>query len=184
MPLAGLFLILQLGFAILIFYLCIAFVTGAPFVPSTNPTARAMIRLARIKPGMKVYDLGSGDGRLLFLAAEKSATAIGLEINPLLVLYTILRTFIEGSHTSMVQPRWKNFWKTNLGDADVVFVYLLPWRMERLAAKLKKECKKGTTIVSNSFIFPNWKILRQDRKNHVYVFKIEGSHTSITPQRP
>ena len=132
-----------------------------------------MIHLARMKPGMKVYDLGSGDGKLLFLASKKGATAIGLEINPLLVIYATLRAIrIEGSHTSMVQIRWKNFWKANLSDADVVFVYLLPWRMERLAAKLKKECKPGTLIVSNSFIFPNWKILREDKKLHVYVFKV------------
>src|SRR3989344_5032965 len=82
-----LFLTIQLGFAILIFYLCIAFITGAPFVPSTNPTAHAMIRLACIKPGMKVYDLGAGNGNLLFLAAKGGATAIGLEINPLLVFW-------------------------------------------------------------------------------------------------
>jgi len=71
-----------------------------------------------------------------------------------------------------VTVRWQNFWHTNLSDADVVFVYLLPWRMEKLAAKLKKELKPGTLIVSNSFIFPNWKILRQDKATHVYVFRV------------
>ena len=190
MALAVLFLILQLGFAVLIFYLCIAFVTGAPFVPSTNPTAQSMITLARIKPGMNVYDLGSGDGRLLFLAAKKGARAIGLEINPLLVLWTWIKKMLSRRPKTGFNPangvrvRWKNFWGVNLADADVVFVYLLPWRMEKLAAKLKRELKPGTLIISNSFIFPNWKILRQDKKNHVYVFKIEGSHTSITSQHP
>ena len=178
MALAVLFLILQLGFAVLIFYLCIAFVTGAPFVPSTNPTARAMILLARIKQGMKVYDLGSGDGRLLFLAAEKGATAIGLEINPLLVFWTWIRKMVSKRPKTGLNParavtvRWKNFWNADLSDANVVFVYLLPWRMEKLAAKLQKELKPGSLIVSNSFIFPNWKILRQDKARHIYVFKI------------
>ena len=172
-----LFLILQLGFAVLIFYLCIAFVTGAPFVPSTNPTARAMIRLARIKPGMKVYDLGSGDGRLLFLAAKEGARAIGLEINPLLVLWTWIKKMLSKRPKTGFNPadrvtvRWKNFWNANLSDADVVFVYLLPWRMEKLAAKLKRELKPGSVIVSNSFIFPNWQILRQNKARHIYVFK-------------
>ncbi len=173
-----LFLILQLSFAIFIFYLCIAFVTGAPFVPSTNPTAQAMIKLAGIKPGMKVYDLGAGDGKLLFLAAREGATAIGLEINPLLVLWVWIKIWIKRVFSKSFNPadgvtvRWKNFWKADLSDADVVFVYLLPWRMERLAAKLKKECKPGTLIVSNSFIFPKWKIVRQDKTNHVYVFRV------------
>lgn len=164
------FLFIHLAFALFIFFLTIAFVTGAPFVRSTNPTARAMIRLARIKPGMKVYDLGSGDGRLLFLAAEKSATAIGLEINPLLVFWTWIRKIVS-RYRNRVTVRWQNFWNADLSHADVVFVYLLPWRMEKLAIKLKRELKPGSVIVSNSFIFPNWQILRQDKARHIYVFK-------------
>src|SRR3989344_756875 len=164
------FLLIQLGFLMYIFYLCLAFLTGAPFVPSRNPTAKKMIELANIKPGMKVYDLGSGNGKLLFLAAQKGATAIGFEINPLLVLWTWIRKMLSRQSKTGFNPadgvtvRWQNFWHTNLSDADVVFVYLLPWRMEKLAAKLKKELKPGTLIVSNSFIFPNWQILREDKK--------------------
>ena len=161
--LSFLFLILQIGFVIFFFYMCIASLTGAPFVPTKNAPADAMIRLAGIHKGDTVYDLGSGNGKLLLLAARKGARAIGYEINPILVLFSKLR----GAHT-----RWKNFWNADIHDADVIFVYLLPWKMKRLADKLKKELKPGTIIVSNSFIFPNWKIIRQDESNHVYVFKI------------
>ncbi|MCX6792169.1 MAG: hypothetical protein NT149_03985 [Candidatus Gottesmanbacteria bacterium] len=139
------------------------FITGAPFVPTKNAAAEAMIRLAGITKGDMVYDLGSGDGKLLLLAAKKGARAIGYEINPLLVLLSNLR----GART-----RWKNFWNADIHDADVIFIYLLPWKMERLASKLKTECKKGTVIVSNSFIFPGWKIIRQDVAHHVYVFRV------------
>ncbi len=163
------FFIIQLGFAAFIFFLIIAFVTGAPFVPSTKPTAKVMIALSHLKPGMKVYDLGSGDGRLLFLAAERGVTAIGLEINPLLVVFTWFKKMFSG-HRNHIFVRWQNFWSANLSDADAVFIYLLPWKMETLAKKLKKELKPGSLIVSNSFIFPKWKILRQDKQNHVYVF--------------
>ena len=137
-----------------------------------------MIRLARIKQGMRVYDLGAGDGKLLFLATKKGATAVGLEINPLLVLWTWIKKMLSRQSKTGFNPawgvtvRWKNFWHADLSDADVVFVYLLPWRMEKLATKLKRECKPGTLIVSNSFIFPRWKILREDKKLHVYVFKV------------
>ncbi len=122
-----------------------------------------MIRLAKLKKGIKIYDLGSGEGRLLKLAAEKGATAIGFEINPFLVLLSRLRGLVV---------YWKNFWHADFADADVVFVYLLPWKMEKLEAFLKKQLKPGSLIVSNSFIFPHWKILRQDRANHVYVFRV------------
>ena len=122
-----------------------------------------MIRLAEIHSGDVVYDLGSGDGKLLVLAARKGARATGYEINPILVLFSKLR----GTNT-----HWRNFWGADIHDADIIFIYLLPWKMDRLAEKLKRECKKGTTIVSNSFIFPGWKIFRQDPIHHIYVFRI------------
>jgi len=158
-----LFLILQIGFVIFFFYMCIASVTGAPFVPTKNAPADAMIRLAGIKKGDTIYDLGSGNGKLLLLAARKGAKAIGYEINPILVLLSNLR----GART-----KWKNFWGADIHDADVIFIYLLPWKMKRLADKLKRELKPGATVVSNSFIFPGWKIVRQDAANHVYVFRV------------
>ncbi|KKW11282.1 MAG: hypothetical protein UY49_C0005G0012 [Microgenomates group bacterium GW2011_GWC1_49_7] len=163
MVLSVLFLILQLGFIIFLLYMCIAFVSGAPFVPTKRSSAEAMIRLANLKKGTKVYDLGSGNGKLLRLAQAKGARAVGFEINPLLVMLSNLR----GART-----RWKNFWNADISDADVVLVYLLPTHMERLKRKLKKEVKKGTLVVSNSFIFPGWKILRQDSVNHIYVFSV------------
>ena len=165
------FIVLQLCFIVYLLYYIIAFLSGAPFVPSTNHTADAMIRLADIKKGQKIYDLGSGDGKLLLLAAARGATAVGFEINPFLVFLSAVRT-LGSPYRGRIVTTWKNFWNADIHDADVLFVYLLPWRMERLANKLKKETKPGTIIVSNSFIFPKWKILRQDIKQHVYVFRM------------
>lgn len=170
MFLQSVFLVLQFGFAIFSFFLVLAFLTGAPFVPSTDQAAESMIELAKLKPGMKIYDLGSGEGKLLFLAAKQGATAIGLEINPFLALWTALKAWF--SPYRKIQVRWANFWKADLAAADVVFVYLLPWRMDRLARLLKTQLKPGALIVSNSFIFPDWKIIRQNQKNHIYVFKV------------
>lgn len=166
-----LFLTIQLGFFFFLFYLCLAFVTGAPYVPSVSPTATAMIRLARISPGTTVYDLGSGDGRLLLLAAGRGARAVGFEINPFLVFWSIIRGFFS-PRRELVKTIWKNFWHADLSGADVVFVYLLPWRMKALEKKLRKELKPGALVVSNSFIFPDWNILREDAKTHVYVFRV------------
>lgn len=163
------FLLLNLSFAIFLFFAIIAFITGAPFVPSTKSTAATMIRLAHIKPGMKTYDLGSGDGRLLFLTARQGANVVGFEINPFLVVFTRIKRFFS-PYRNRVQVYWKNFWQATLSDADVVFVYLLPWRMERLQRFLENQLKPGAIVVSNSFIFPRWKIIRRNEKNHVYVF--------------
>ena len=158
-----LLLVLQLALAVYITYLCLAFVTGAPFVPSTRPVAEKMVELAQLRKGQVVYDLGSGDGRLLKLAASEGAKAVGFEINPFLVLYSTMRG---------APARWKNFWKQGLSEADVVFVYLLPWKMGQLGNKIKRECTPGTLIVSNSFIFPDWKIVAQDSALHIYVFRV------------
>jgi SAM-dependent methyltransferase len=130
-----------------------------------------MINFAHIKPGMMVYDLGSGDGRLLFLAAKRGATAIGYEINPILVIYSeIIKLFSGCRHN--IKFIWKDFWKANLENADIVFIYLLPWKMDRLKTILLYQLKPGALVISNSFIFPKWKIYQQDTLNHIYVFRV------------
>lgn len=166
------FLILNVLFGLLIFYLLLAFLTGAPYVPSARLTAHAMIRLAGIDKKSIVYDLGSGDGRLLNLSMKKGAKkAIGYEINPYLVFFSRIR-FSVNPFRNNVHIHLKNFWKADISDADVVFIYLLPWRMHQLKQKLLKELKPGARVISNSFIFPDWKVLRSDEKAHVYVFRI------------
>ncbi len=165
------FLILQLLFAVYLIYYIVAFLSGAPFVPSSNATAKSMIALSQLKKGMIAYDLGSGDGKLLWPISQTGAKAIGVEINPLLVLYGNVRKFLHPNRT-LISIRWRSFWSMTFSDADVLFIYLLPLRMERLEKKLAHECKKGTLVVSNSFLFPHWKIVRQDDANHVYVYKI------------
>lgn len=172
--LSVIFGIINILFALAVFYLTLAFVAGAPFVPSTVKTAEVMIRFAHIKPGMKIYDLGSGDGRLLFAAAERGAEATGFEINPFLVILTAIRCLFS-RRRSAVSVRWQNFWSADFRDADVIFVYLLPWRMEALKNKIAACVKPGTLVVSNSFIFPGWKIVEEDRRHHVYAFKIQSN---------
>ncbi|MBI3385495.1 hypothetical protein HY031_00215 [Candidatus Gottesmanbacteria bacterium] len=165
------FLAGQILFVIFFFFLVLAFVTGGPFVPSSRAATSTMVKLARVRKGMRVYDLGSGDGRLILRAAQEGAHATGFEINPILVLYANMRSFFS-PYRAIARTRWQSLWRANLSDADVVFVYLLPWNMNKLAVKLRSECKPGTLVVSNSFIFPKWNIVRQDKANHVYAFVI------------
>jgi SAM-dependent methyltransferase len=171
MEILVLFIILQLFAAGFFLFLCLAFVTGGPFVPSSRKSVQAMVDLANIKPGDTIMDLGSGDGRTLFAAADRGAHAIGLEINPYLVWYTNLWAKFHRKKGT-VNARWANIWKTKFPKSDVVFVYLIPWRMEELAAKLEREMKPGTIVVSNSFMFPKWKSIRKDPANHVYAYKL------------
>jgi SAM-dependent methyltransferase len=164
------FLFANLCFALLIFFLTIAFITGAPFVPSTNESTSALIRLSKLRPGMNLYDLGSGDGRLLFEAAKKGANAYGIEINPFLVLYTKIRVLFS-PYRKLITVHWGNFWNAPLMDSDVVCIYLLPWRMEKLEKLLLQKTKRGTIIVSNSFVFPHIKQIGQDKATHSFAFQ-------------
>ncbi len=168
---ALIFLILQLLMAGFFLFLCLAFVTGGPFVPSSKRAVEAMVTLAKLRPGQTVIDVGSGDGRVLFEAAKQGANSVGIEINPYLVLYTRIQAFF-GPHRKSVTVLWKNLWAADLSQADVMFVYLIPWKMDVLAEKLKRELKPGALVISNSFIFPKWKIERKDADHHIYVFRI------------
>lgn len=166
-----LFIGVQLLFAVLLFFLTLAFIMGAPFVPSARNEAESMIELAGIKRGINVYDLGSGDGRILIMAARRGALATGFEINPFLVFLTMLRARLNGlGH--LVKVRCMNFWHADIHDADIIFIYLIPWRMDRLKDKLLAELKPGATVVSNSFIFRNWRVFKSDPEHHIYVFRV------------
>jgi 16S rRNA A1518/A1519 N6-dimethyltransferase RsmA/KsgA/DIM1 with predicted DNA glycosylase/AP lyase activity len=165
------FLLFHLLFALLMLFLTLSFFTGAPYVPSSKKVTVKMIEFAKPRKNSTVIDLGSGDGRLLFWAARQGARSIGYEINPFLVFGTWIRKIIF-HRTLDVSVIWGNFWNADLTRADAVFIYLIPSKMDRLAAKLQTELRPGSIIVSNSFIFPNWPIYKQDAKLHVYAFKV------------
>jgi SAM-dependent methyltransferase len=163
------FLTINLMFAFLIFFMVLAFITGAPFVPTGKAAVNQMISFSKINNLTKVCDLGSGDGRLLFLAAQKGATATGLEINPYLVLLTRFKKFLYFRNLN-IKVYWKNFWNADFGDYDIIYLYLIPWRMDRLEAKIIREAKPNVTIISNSFMFPNLKLIKQDKSKHIFVY--------------
>jgi SAM-dependent methyltransferase len=171
MVLSLLFLLIQLGFVIYLLYYIIAFISAAPFVPSTKRATHTMVRMAGIKKGMNVYDLGSGDGRVLFEAAKIGANAIGYELNPILVLITAFR-MIFSPHRTSIHIHWKSLWNADIHSADVVFIYLIPMHLDKLKKKLLTELKPGTRVVSNSFIFENWPITAKNTTEHVYVFTV------------
>jgi ribosomal protein L11 methylase PrmA len=168
---AWIFVILQLAFAFFFFFLVLSFYTGAPFVPSQSKSAKRMMELAHITKGTRVIDLGSGDGKLLFLAASHGAMAKGFEINPFLVLFTNIKALLSPYRTQ-VRAVWKNLWSAHLSDADVILLYLIPWKMDKLERKILAEAKPGTKIISNSFIFSHIPCTTKDEDNHVYGFTV------------
>ncbi len=126
--------------------------SGAPWVPTQRSVAREMCRLARVKPGSRVLDLGCGDGAILLVAAKEfGATGVGVELNPLLALWARLRARINGV-SDRVQIIRGNMFIVDLPDADTVTLYLLPRAMNRIEARLKKRYPT-LCVVSNGFVF-------------------------------
>lgn len=145
----------------------LGFVYGAPFVPTRRERVDAMLELAKPGPGELWVDLGSGDGRILVAAAQAGARAVGYEFHPLLVLLSRLAIARSGLGrlASVLQG---DLWKADLSKADVVSLYLMPYRMERMRAKLEAELKPGCRIVSNAFPIGGWPAAGFDRQVFLY----------------
>lgn len=122
--------------------------TTGPFVPSSKKRHMNMLMLADLKSSDIVYDLGCGDGRLIFSAAPHVKKAIGYELSIPLIIFAKIKAFMT---RSKVQVRFGNIWKQDYSDADVIFCYLLPRAMEHFFKEIWPKLKPGTRVVSNAF---------------------------------
>lgn len=137
------------------FFIIHGFFSDAPFVPSNRRKQRIMLELADIRAGETVIDAGSGSGSLLIASARLDARAIGIESNPLLVLYSRIRALADATRKNITVIR-ENLFSYSFREADVLFLYLFPKTIEKLKEKLEKELKPGARIISNTFPIPGW----------------------------
>ncbi len=139
-----------------------AMVNGAPFVPTPMARVRKMLELANIKKGDRVYDIGCGDGRIVYLAAnEYGADATGYELSPIVYVLARIRKFFW---RSKAQIKFADFKMQDLSDADVIFCYLLPECLKKIEPKLNKMVKPGTKFISYAFEMPKWKLIHQEER--------------------
>ena len=128
---------------------------GPPFVPIQKKVLEMILKRAKLKKGQIVYDLGSGDGRVIRLAVRKyRVRGYGVEINPFLVAYSRIISKLRGIKDCHFLN--KNFFDCDFSKAEVIFVYLLPQYLSKLKNKLIGECRKGTLIVSWKFPVEGW----------------------------
>jgi 16S rRNA A1518/A1519 N6-dimethyltransferase RsmA/KsgA/DIM1 with predicted DNA glycosylase/AP lyase activity len=131
-----------------------------------------MLSMAETKPGEAVYDLGSGDGRIIITAArEFHAKSVGVEINPLWVLWTQLKVSMLKLE-EQVEIVWGDFFRKDLGEADVVTVFLRQDTNDKLRPKLEREMKEGARVVSYTYPFTGWNPLKADRESEIFVYRI------------
>lgn len=125
------------------------------FTPTRHTIADAMLRLARVTPDDVVYDLGSGDGRIPIIAAQKyGAKAVGIEINPDLVeiSWQIANQAEVADKVSFIVG---DLFEADLSQATVITTYLSTSIMKTLEPKLRS-LKPGTRIVSHQFPMARW----------------------------
>lgn len=127
---------------------------GTPFCPSPRKFLPAMMDLSDVKPGERVYDLGCGDGRVVFAFADKGADAVGIDMDWTLYWRARLIKRIFGRKGQIIHG---DFFQSDLRDADVIFCFLSPGPMARLALSLPKQLRKGCRIVSLRFELPGRK---------------------------
>src|ERR1700722_3612817 len=129
----------------------------APYIPSPEIVVDKMLEAARVKPDEVVYDLGSGDGRIVIAAAQKyKAHAAGVELRGDLCKSTKAR-IEELGLSGRIELIHGNLLKVDLSSADVVTLYLLTSSNERLRPNLEKYLKPGARVVSNDFEIRGWK---------------------------
>lgn len=159
-----------------------------PFVPTHQKVVEAMLKLAEVKEGDTVYDLGCGDGRIVITAVKdfKAKRGLGIDFNP-----ERLKDCQKSMDAAKLTPEQRSAITFKQGDVlklkpedfkdvDVVTLYLLPEVNLRLRPVLQKGLKPGARIVSHDFDMGDWepdkKIeVQADRTHTVYLWVIKGN---------
>ncbi len=141
-------------------------------MPSPNNIVAEMLRLAAAGPGDIVYDLGCGDGRILFAAVEEFgvARAVGYDLDPEMVR-GVEEKSIGKNLMGRVTAIKANFMKADLSPATIITLYLTTSGNAKLRPKLEKDLKPGTRVVSHDFPMHGWVTEQPDGSPHV-----TGSH--------
>ena len=147
------------------------------FVPTRESVADEMLKMAKVTPTDVVYDLGSGDGRIVILAAQKyGARAVGIEISPRLVA-TARQVAREGEIEHRVSFVQGDLFEADISAATVVTIFLSPRVNAKLEPKLRKELRPGTRIVSHQFPIGDWpeeQSVRADDGTLLYLYIVSG----------
>lgn len=139
-----------------------------PFVTTSTDNLKTVIELADVKKGMRVADLGSGDGRVVLEFARHGGIVDGFEIKPELVERARQRVIDAGLYEK-VKIFDESFWDVNLSQYDIIYIYGMNSIMGRLEQKLMSEMKPGAIFISNIFRLPRWKPKKMKSDIYLYI---------------
>jgi ribosomal protein L11 methylase PrmA len=131
------------------------------YIPCNQEIVEAILKLAQINSQDILYDLGSGDGRILITAAKQYGShGVGIDIDPQRIEQAKQKALIHGVDKQL-EFYQQDLFSSNITDATVIFIYLLPHLNLRLRPQLWKQLKPGTKIISRDFDMGDWQPLQQ-----------------------
>jgi 16S rRNA A1518/A1519 N6-dimethyltransferase RsmA/KsgA/DIM1 with predicted DNA glycosylase/AP lyase activity len=152
-------LVLLFGFVLLF---------GAPYVPTLKPQTEQALDLLNLKPGQTLLELGSGDGRVMRAAAKRGLQVVGYELNPLLVLVSLVVTW---KYRQQVRVVWGSIWLREWPRAEGVFIFMIDRFMPRLNGRFEAYASDAPLkVVSFAYKIPNKKIIRSQKGIHLYEY--------------
>ena len=126
--------------------------SAAPYLPTRRKDVERMVALASIKPGERVYDLGCGDGRLIFASAKLGAEAIGIEVFILPYMYAWVKSW--GKKNAKIL--FGDMFNHDISNADAVFIFLLNKSYGKLVEKFERELQPGTRVIAGCWEIKEW----------------------------
>lgn len=177
--------LLVYGFSLLLFILILLWILipalyGLPPVSTKPERIRKALNLANLRPDETLYDLGAGDGRVLLIAARDfGANAVGIEVGPVQCVWIWLRAAASG-FGNQIHVKWENFYKADLTEADVVFMYATSTEVRKLASHLEQRMKPGSRLVSISADFPEWEPSVFDDRDLIFIYEMPPTRGSLT----
>jgi SAM-dependent methyltransferase len=159
-------------------------VVGAGWEPTSRRKVRKMLEMSGAGPADVVYDLGSGDGRVILEAAKTfHARAIGIEADPVRFLLSKLAVSLSRAN-GKVTVVWGNFFHIDLSGATIVTVFLSQGTNRKLESKLMSELRPGTRVVSYVWTFEDWIPRAKDDRDKLSLYVIPGRTGPEGPSVP
>ena len=150
----------------------IPFFYKPPWISTAQNRARRALEMVNLQSGELFYDLGSGNGGIILMAAEEfGARAVGIEKRYFPYLLTKIKLILNGSKPN-IKVRHENFHQTDLSNADVIFAYLTPDQTNYLQRNLENQLKEGARVVTITYNFPNWKPNDFDETHLIFGYKM------------
>lgn len=161
-------LLLTIIFVLFLCILGLSWFAGsdAPFVATRMEQIKQVLEAAGLKKGKLFYELGSGDGRVVYQAAKLQADAIGIEQSYLRVWYSRYQAKKQRLKTAVFYHG--DIFKRQYFPADVIYIFLLQKAIDRLEVKLQKELKPGATVITQRYHFKNWQPFKQIGEFNLY----------------